>query len=321
MKNTVTYKKGNLFTSDCQTLVNTVNCVGVMGAGIALEFKYRYPEMFDKYVRYCDEKLIQIGKLWVYDIPNTTRKILNFPTKQHWKYPSKYEYLEQGLKKFVETYKEKGIISVAFPLLGTLNGGLDSNRVSDLMYKHLGNCDISVEIYEFDEFAPDELMGPFRQFLSSASVEQLEKLTGIKKTALKKLHIVLHDEKLNRLIQLDKIKGLGEETVKACFRFAMSLRKGVQTMQYDMFDSVNDNQSNSFGRGHMIVGEFNNKTLPFLDARLVLAGLDRQTVLAIENNAEEVSIKAIRTYCRALSLDFEGFIIRNYFHQRKSASK
>ena len=75
---------GNIFTSTCQTIVNTVNCVGVMGAGIALECRFRYPEVHKKYISLCNENKIEIGLLWVYKSPK--RWVLNFPTKKHWKY-------------------------------------------------------------------------------------------------------------------------------------------------------------------------------------------------------------------------------------------
>ena len=103
----ITVKKGNIFTSNCDTVVNTVNCVGVMGAGIALECRLRYPEMYKKYKDLCHKDLIQVGKLWIY---KTDKKwILNFPTKKDWKHSSKIEFIEAGLIKFVRTYKEKKI--------------------------------------------------------------------------------------------------------------------------------------------------------------------------------------------------------------------
>lgn len=96
--NNITFHKGNIFNSQTQTIVNTVNCVGVMGKGIALVFKLRYPEMFDKYKVFCQSKMIGIGKLWLYKSEESTQWVLNFPTKFHWKYPSKIEYLEAGLQ-------------------------------------------------------------------------------------------------------------------------------------------------------------------------------------------------------------------------------
>ena len=137
---------GNLFESQCQTLVNTVNCVGIMGKGIALEFKKLYPKMFEQYRIYCKQGLLDIGKLYLWKEENNW--VLNFPTKIDWRNPSKYEWIEKGLQKFVIIYKEKGITSIAFPMLGCNNGKLDKNIVLPMMKKYLEKCDdLDVEIY------------------------------------------------------------------------------------------------------------------------------------------------------------------------------
>ena len=141
----ITIVKGDLFTAETQTIVNTVNCVGVMGKGIALEFKKRYPEMFLKYKELCNDGLIQVGKLWLYKARD--KWVLNFPTKDHWRNGSKIEYLTLGLSKFIDSYKEKGITSISFPLLGANNGGLEPKLVLDLMINALGCCDIPIYIY------------------------------------------------------------------------------------------------------------------------------------------------------------------------------
>ena len=133
----------NIFDSQCQTIVNTVNCDGVM----ALETTNRYPDMFEKYRSFCEQKLIDIGKLWLYKEPGK-KWILNFPTKTHWKYNSEYDYIEQGMAKFVETYQEKNIESIAFPILGC-DGELNSDTVLEIMLKYLSKCDnLIVEIYK-----------------------------------------------------------------------------------------------------------------------------------------------------------------------------
>ena len=93
---------GNIFTTKCSTIVNTVNCVGVMGAGIAYEFRLRYPKMHERYKEICKYNLLKIGTLWIYRADN--KNILNFPTKIDWKKQSKTEYLEKGLQKFIDTY-------------------------------------------------------------------------------------------------------------------------------------------------------------------------------------------------------------------------
>ena len=137
-----------IFESSAQTLVNTVNCVGVMGKGLALEFKNRYPAMFDKYKSFCDKGVFKPGVLWIYKSEDG-KWILNFPTKIDWKSPSELYYIEEGLKKFVDIWKEKGITSVAFPLLGCNNGGLDPDVVIPLMEKYLEQCEgLDVTIYD-----------------------------------------------------------------------------------------------------------------------------------------------------------------------------
>lgn len=142
----LTVLRGDLFQSDAQTIVNTINCVGAMGKGIALEYKKKYPEMYVKYVSLCKNKQISIGKLWLYK--TDTKWILNFPTKDDWRNPSKIEYLVLGLEKFVSTYKEKGITSIAFPLLGANNGGLDPKLSLEIMVRYLKDLDIDVYIYD-----------------------------------------------------------------------------------------------------------------------------------------------------------------------------
>ena len=159
--------KGNLFTSNCQTLVNTVNCVGVMGAGIALEFRLRYPQMYERYVEICNSNLLDIGKLWLYKSEH--RWVLNFPTKKHWKRASKIEFLQLGLQKFVDTYEKKGITSIAFPLLGSLNGGIYENESLEIMTKYLYKCDdIKIEIYltRVKDVMQDDSISSLSQFIS-----------------------------------------------------------------------------------------------------------------------------------------------------------
>ena len=148
----IVFKKGNIFDSDCQTLVNTVNRNGVMGKGLALQFKQRYPEMFDEYKLACKRKQIYIGgDLWVWDYVDLykPRKILCFATKEDWWRPSKLVWIERGLKMFVYAYEGLGISSIAFPKLGCNNGELYwESEVKPLMVKYLDDINIMCEIYE-----------------------------------------------------------------------------------------------------------------------------------------------------------------------------
>jgi O-acetyl-ADP-ribose deacetylase (regulator of RNase III) len=217
----IKFIKGNIFNSESQTVVNTVNCVGVMGKGIALVFKLRYPKMFDIYKQHCKDKLIGVGKLWLYKGEEKHAWVLNFPTKFHWKYPSKLEYLEKGLNKFVQTYKEKEITSIAFPLLGTHNGGLDKQMVKDLMVSYLEKCDIPVEIYEYDPESPDDLFEGFRQKWKEKSEEEIKNGTGIRKDMIAIISNQLNSSNVRSMIGLINSKGIGIKTMEKCFRFVM----------------------------------------------------------------------------------------------------
>ena len=141
----IKYIKGTVFNTRAQTIVNAVNCVGVMGTGIALEFKLRYPEMFNDYVEQCRSKKIKTGVPSLYKYYDN-EFIMNFPTKEHWKSPSKIQWIDEGLKYFVNNYKSMKIQSIAFPKLGTNNGGLDWNDVKILMEKYLEPIDLMVYI-------------------------------------------------------------------------------------------------------------------------------------------------------------------------------
>ncbi len=219
----IEFKKGNIFNSNSQTIVNTVNCVGVMGKGIALVFKLRYPLMFDIYRDHCKNKLIGIGKLWLYKGESNAPWVLNFPTKFHWKYPSKLDYIEKGLEKFVSTYKHQHITSIAFPLLGTHNGGLDKEIVLNMMSHYLNNLDIPVEIYEYDPFAPDDLYSRFKQKWLSIPQADIKSKTGIRtQKQIDTIAIALNDSTVSSMISLIEYKGIGIKTMEKCFYIVMN---------------------------------------------------------------------------------------------------
>jgi O-acetyl-ADP-ribose deacetylase (regulator of RNase III) len=140
------YIQGDIFSTPAKTVVNTVNTVGVMGKGIALAFKQKYPEMYRSYRKACEDGSFSIGRLMLYYGPDYW--VLSFPTKEHWRKPSKLEYIEAGLKKFVSTYAQKNISSIAFPHLGCGNGELAWDDVRPLMEAYLKKLPIDVYIYE-----------------------------------------------------------------------------------------------------------------------------------------------------------------------------
>ena len=165
----IQFTTGDIFQSDAQALVNPVNCVGVMGAGLALKFKDRYPDNFRAYADACHRKRLAPGKLFTFEMPgddaetrpyqnpgkprflpsgripvaecNPSRYIINFPTKVHWKDPSQLEHVEMGLRALAREITSLRIDSVAIPALGAGLGGLEWPGVKDLikstMNRHL----------------------------------------------------------------------------------------------------------------------------------------------------------------------------------------
>lgn len=147
----IQYKIGNLLDSEAEALVNTVNTVGVMGKGIALQFKNMFPNNFKLYTAACKNKEVKVGHLLVNEEESllTGKKIIvNFPTKTNWRLPSEYQYIEAGLTELVKIIKEKNIRSIAIPPLGSGNGGLDWNKVKVTLEKYLADVDCDIYIYE-----------------------------------------------------------------------------------------------------------------------------------------------------------------------------
>lgn len=182
------YHRTSLLSSNAQTVVNTVNCVGVMGKGIAAEFKNRYPTMFKIYKKLCDDKLLKPGKLWLWR--GEAQWVLNFPTKNHWRHPSKLEWIEAGLRKFVTEYEKRGVTEISFPRLGCGNGGLEWDDVRPLMESYLSSLPITVFVHDFEvsmeqpehtlkgeevEILPEGVTKSYREFESylRRSAEQL----------------------------------------------------------------------------------------------------------------------------------------------------
>lgn len=143
----VRYLTGDLFSSPAQVITNTVNCVGVMGAGLALEFKKRWPKMYDDYKARCERGEVIPGQPYLYEDGEV--QILNFPTKRHWKENSLINDIEDGLKYLAINHAEMGVFFLALPPLGCGLGGLNWPEVKTLIDKHLGAIEgLEVLVYE-----------------------------------------------------------------------------------------------------------------------------------------------------------------------------
>ena len=147
----IIYTTGNLLESNAEALVNTVNTVGVMGKGIALQFKNMFPDNFKLYANACKNNEVKVGELFITEemtMFSGKKLIVNFPTKTNWRLPSEYAYIEMGLVALAKLIKDKKILSIAIPALGAGNGGLDWIKVKQLISFHLENLDCKVYVYE-----------------------------------------------------------------------------------------------------------------------------------------------------------------------------
>ena len=144
-------KSGDIFREDVEALVNSVNCVGVMGRGIALQFKNLFPDNYEAYADACKQGEVRPGRMFVYESGKMTnpRYIINFPTKRHWRGKSRIEDIEDGLKELVREIRERNIRSIAIPPLGTNLGGLSWADVRPRIESALGELDdLAVTLFE-----------------------------------------------------------------------------------------------------------------------------------------------------------------------------
>ncbi|KER66366.1 Appr-1-p processing protein [Burkholderia cepacia] len=164
----ITFTQGNLLEARTEALVNTVNTVGVMGKGIALMFKERFDENFRRYAIACKAKEVQTGKMFVTPVHELDgpRWIVNFPTKQHWRAPSRMEWVVEGLQDLRRFLIEQQVQSIAIPPLGAGNGGLEWADVREQIELALGDLDIDILVFE-----------PTKQYQNVAKRAGVEKLT------------------------------------------------------------------------------------------------------------------------------------------------
>jgi len=211
----INYFEGTVFNAPVKTIVNTVNCVGVMGAGVALEFKLRYPEMYEDYKDKCKNKELKVGYPRIYEQSNICW-IMNFPTKAHWRYPSKIEWIEKGLQYFVHNYKKRDIESIAFPKLGTNNGGLDWDLVKRVMESYLNDIDLPVYICLDEKKESD---GIERKMVDLLNTDNLSKLLNNTKISKKQLEVLFNSLPINRFWNISKFDGVTLKTYESIFRY------------------------------------------------------------------------------------------------------
>ena len=165
----IEYKNGDILREDVEAIVNTVNCVGIMGRGLALQFKNKFPQNFKEYQLACKNKEVQLGKMFVHQTGQliNPKYIINFPTKGHWKQNSKIEDISNGLDDLITIIEKYSIKSIAIPPLGSGLGGLDWKMVKKLIEEKLKNINCTVILFE-----------PLEQKIEKSITKEIPKMTA-----------------------------------------------------------------------------------------------------------------------------------------------
>lgn len=215
--------RGNIFNSRARAMVNTVNCVGVMGKGIAVEFRRRYPEMFLAYKRTCDAHLLRPGQILPYFQQEPW--VLNFAIKDDWKYPSKLAWIEACLQEFVGHYREWNIGSVAFPWMGAMNGGVALEDIKRVTRQHLSQLqDIDVEVYDFDPAASDPLFDRLKAIVAQDDPPGFAKASGIRTMCIDRIMAAVSHGDATSFTTLAESAGIGGVTVDKLYDYLVRAR-------------------------------------------------------------------------------------------------
>lgn len=224
-------------------IVNTVNCVGAMGKGVALDFKFRFPDMFREYQKICFKHLLKPGQILPYT--KSTPIILNFAIKDDWKDPSRVEWIEETLQKFVANYHTLGIKSVAFPWMGAMNGGLPFETIQELTRKYLSKLeDIEIEVYDFDPDVPCALYNSLKHIVSNQifTPKELEQMSQIKVRYWEKIFNAVNDDETKSINNLcnyvvDGKRIIGKTNIERLFIFLTKYNSGSFSITKSLFDS------------------------------------------------------------------------------------
>ena len=212
---------GNIFSSSAKAIVITVNCEGVMGAGIALDAKNRWPEIYDLYSKRCELNDFHIGDImWA---NSESRQVALFPSKKLWRAPSKLSYLSDGLDTLRTDLDQKSITSIALPHLGCSNGGLTWSEVKPLIVEKLSRIDgLLVELWKFERNFVDQDFQKFRRVFLSLNQTEASSWVGLSIKTEKFMRQVLSNSELTNFIQLAEIKGIGKKTLEKIYKAALS---------------------------------------------------------------------------------------------------
>lgn len=234
-------RQTTVFNSHCDAIVNTVNCKGVMGAGLALEFRLRYPEMFLQYEEDCRNGVVRIGELRTYRVDDSTL-IVNFPTKDHWKEPSEYWYIEEGLDYMMAHYREWNISSIALPPLGCSNGHLDLDIVRRIIKEKLKDIQIDVVIC----IGPDYPEGKEKEMVENYNKSNLMFVCDFLGITPKSKTILVSNGNIRRFYDIVSLDGVGLTTYEKLFGlFYRNDDKILEELRKKMTKSYNGSNHDS----------------------------------------------------------------------------
>lgn len=211
------YSSGTVFNVKAEAIVNPINCTGVMGAGLALEFKLRYPTMFLDHKKKVDQGRISLGQVDYFLDPSGVT-IVNFPTKDHYKDRSRLEWIDEGLEYFVHSHQTEKFKSIAFPKLGTGYGGLDWLQVKRIMEKHLQELDLDVVICLDDLEQAQGVESKMLSFL--ADIPFLGREIGL---SIQQVKNIQNNLPLNRFASLLRIPSIGPRAYERIFLYLYRL--------------------------------------------------------------------------------------------------
>jgi len=214
---------GNIFASKAQALVNTVNCVGFMGKGVALEFRRRYPAMFLEYKKICAEKRLRPGQILPYR--KSTPWVLNFAIKDDWKHPSREEWLVECLEKFCSRYHELGLTSVAFPWMGAMNGRIPLHKIQEITRRYLSKLDdIDIEVYSFDPHVTDPLFDTLKTRIDQLSQDIFSHESGLQHRFVKIIYELVASNSVKSIAEIVASNQLGDISLDKFYAYLAAPR-------------------------------------------------------------------------------------------------
>ncbi|MEB3183397.1 MAG: macro domain-containing protein [Cyanobacteriota bacterium] len=232
----------SVFNAPAEVITNTVNCEGVMGAGLALEMSLRHPELDRDYQERCQESRVEIGRPYLFPVQGCAyRAVLNFPTKKSWRFPSQLGWIDQGLAYLAANYAraQPPIRSLALPKLGCDKGGLDWDDVSALVHRHLGSMP-DLHVYLCLDTAPAQ--GAESAMLEAFRTDQAARsLPAFLKGAA--LRALLAADVPSRFRQLAMISGVGKQSYQRLFQHYYQLQAAkplglAEPSQLSLLDSL-----------------------------------------------------------------------------------